>query len=118
MSNPLSSDSSTDCLSLQARIRSSRSSMYRAATSMAVRVTEELVDLDRRVRSRLQAKGRFLVRQETGRCGVHKMFVEYWPVGETANSHLPMTRDDVSRRLAEDWVPFLPGSMCLALMRR
>lgn len=38
----------------------------------------------------------------------HVVFVEYWKVGASSSSLLPMDANDVSKHLTEDWMPSLP----------
>lgn len=39
------------------------------------------------------------------------MFMEYWGVGATTKSTLPMTVDNVSSHLIADWIPALPAAI-------
>lgn len=44
------------------------------------------------------------------------MFVEFWGVGMTAASPMPMTTYDISSHLIVDWVPSLPVTVSSSFM--
>ncbi len=44
------------------------------------------------------------------------MHVQYWGIGASAMTPLPMSQDEISSRLLEDWVPSLPTTISAAFM--
>src|SRR5882724_2529763 len=52
--------------------------------------------------------------RQTGSCCWEETistFVEYWGVGATTSSSLPMTTSDICGHLLADWVPSLPAAV-------
>lgn len=44
------------------------------------------------------------------------MYVQYWSLGATAESQLPMTKEEISAHLVQDWVPSIPTSVSSSFM--